>query len=97
MKYNVKGRDQIDTIERLGIKLKYNVKDRDQICNLPFFFFQKNKNSKGSQVSRLSTKNRNKNLNCGLDLLTEHGSEIRPTNWTELLLSSPRSSFLFYF
>ena len=31
-----KVRDQIDTIERLEIKLKCGVKDRDQICSLPF-------------------------------------------------------------
>ena len=30
-----KVRDQIDTIEILGIKLEYNIKDRDQICSLP--------------------------------------------------------------
>ena len=28
-------RDQIDTIERLGIKLKYDIKDKNQLCNLP--------------------------------------------------------------
>ena len=27
--------DQVDTIEKLGIKLKYGVKDRDQICSYP--------------------------------------------------------------
>ena len=28
--------DQINTIERLRIKLKYGVKTRDKICILPF-------------------------------------------------------------
>ena len=27
---------EIDTIERLVIKLKYGVKDRDQVYNLPY-------------------------------------------------------------
>ena len=31
----LKVRGQIDTIEKLGIKLKYDVNDRDQIHNLP--------------------------------------------------------------
>ena len=44
------------------------------------------------RVSGLSTENCKKNLNYGLGLLIEHGSEIRPTNWTKLLLSSSRSS-----
>ena len=30
-------RDQIDTTERLEIKLKYNVKEMDQIHTLPYF------------------------------------------------------------
>ena len=29
--------DQIDTIERLEIKLKYSIKDRDQIRSLQFY------------------------------------------------------------
>ena len=35
-----KVRDQIDTIERLEIKLKYGAKDRDPICILPFKFYK---------------------------------------------------------
>ena len=31
---HIKVRDEINTIERLKIKLKYSVKDRDQICSL---------------------------------------------------------------
>ena len=50
------------------------------------------KKLKRTQVSGLSTENCKKNLNYGLGLLIEHGSEIRPTNWTKLLLSSSRSS-----
>ena len=30
-------KDQIDTIERLWIKLKYDVYDRDQKCSLPIW------------------------------------------------------------
>ena len=53
---------------------------------------EKKKELKRTQVSGLSTENCKKNLNYGLGLLIEHGSEIRPTNWTKLLLSSSRSS-----
>ena len=30
--------NQIDTIEKLKIKLKYGVNDMDQICSLPYIF-----------------------------------------------------------
>ena len=53
---------------------------------------EKKKRTQTYHVSGLSTKNCKKNLNYGLGLLIEHGSEIRPTNWTKLLLSSSRSS-----
>ena len=33
--------NQIDTIERIEIKLIYDIKDRDQIYSLPFFIYKK--------------------------------------------------------
>ena len=34
---SLKVRNQIDTIERLEIKLKYGIKDKGQLCNLSYF------------------------------------------------------------
>ena len=48
-------------------------------------------------MSRLLTENCSHNLNCGLGLLTEHGSKIRPKNWTELPLYYCRLVVPFFF